>query len=371
MNSKAQAWYMDFAIALLLFTFTLIVYFSYTNNFQKQEQGDLSLLLKDAKAISSSLVLSGYPADWNNITVIRIGVADEQDLNPTKIKNFKKLNYQIAKKDFATSYDYFVFFVNGNDEVLNINGVCGAGYASINTSIKIKSAYYYQDEDDSFLKSFMVQKFNADVYENDIFGLRSNLSRYDFIVMEHPLINDGDFKKVDDALNNYSLRGGLLMISGELVTTNGKKLIGATFKKKTGQSESKRTAVVNSTDPYLSLSIGQSMVFAQYYYIENDTHADPPADDLTTIAMFNETGDTSLARWKYGNGTVYFFSDFDVSNFNGDFVGLVEDATQSLVGGVCNPINITAYVSSKNLVKTERYLSYNSNPVKMVVYVWQ
>ena len=57
MSTKAQAWYMDFAIALLLFIFTLVVYFSYTTNFQSQDKGDLDIMLTDAKAISSSLVL--------------------------------------------------------------------------------------------------------------------------------------------------------------------------------------------------------------------------------------------------------------------------------------------------------------------------
>ena len=84
---------MDFAIALLLFTFTLVVYFSYTNNFQKQEKGGLDIMLTDAKAISSSLVLSGYPASWSNTTVIRIGIADDQRINATKLKYFKQMNY--------------------------------------------------------------------------------------------------------------------------------------------------------------------------------------------------------------------------------------------------------------------------------------
>ena len=51
MNSKAQAWFMDFAIALLLFTFTIVVYFGYTNNVQKQEKGEIDLMLKDAKSM--------------------------------------------------------------------------------------------------------------------------------------------------------------------------------------------------------------------------------------------------------------------------------------------------------------------------------
>src|SRR3989338_8449780 len=120
-STKAQAWYMDFAIALLLFTFTLVVYFSYTNNFQKQEKGNLDAMVKDAKAISSSLVLSGYPVDWKNETVIRIGVADEQQLNATKVKEFKRMDYNMTRKIFATPYNYFIFFINENGEVLNVN----------------------------------------------------------------------------------------------------------------------------------------------------------------------------------------------------------------------------------------------------------
>lgn len=125
---------MDFAIALLLFIFTLVVYFSYTGNLQKQEKGDLDSMLADAKAISSSLVLSGYPVDWDNETVIKIGIADDQKASITKIKYFKQLNYSKTKANFGTSYDYFVFFVNNNGEVLNVSGVCGIGSPLVNTS---------------------------------------------------------------------------------------------------------------------------------------------------------------------------------------------------------------------------------------------
>ena len=115
MNSKAQAWYMDFAIALLLFIFTVVVYFSYTNNFQKQEKGDLDFMLGDAKSISSSLALSGYPNDWDNETVLRIGLAEEQKINSTKVKLFKQYGYKNSKRRFGTQYDYLVFFVKSSE----------------------------------------------------------------------------------------------------------------------------------------------------------------------------------------------------------------------------------------------------------------
>lgn len=357
---------MDFAVGLLLFTFTLVVYFSYTNNFQSQDKGSLDLMLKDAKSISSSLALEGYPDDWSNLTAIRIGIADDQKVNATKVKRLKQLNYATGKKKFATSYDYFVYFVNSNGDVLNINGVCGSGYPLINLTYNIKSAYYYQDPDDSFMLNFMSNTFKADIYEDDIDGLVASLSEYNFLVMEHPLLSGGEFSTNKAKLENYSSNGGLLMISGELAAPATNTMAGADFNKKSGQSQSQRTAIVNNTDEALSLNVGDSMAFAQYYYIQNNSEA----ANVVRIATFNQTDDNAIAKWKYGNGTVYFFSDFDVSNFNGDFMDIVQNGAGSMTEGTCTSVNMTG-ISAKDIVKTERYLTYNSKIVKMIVYVWQ
>ena len=372
-SRSAQAWYMDFAIALLLFIFTLVVYFSYTTNFQKQEKGELDTMITDAKSISSSLALSGYPNDWDNTTVIRIGIADEQKLNATKVKVFKQYDYKKSKRLFGTPYDYIVFFVNNKGEVLNINSVCVIGYLLVNTSYNIKSAYYYQDEDDDFLKNFMYNTLKADIYFDDqsndiygLFGLIKNLSKYQFIVMEHPVMSGGDYNDYKDKLENYSSKGGLLMLSGELSSPQGKDLAGVFYYKKSGLAISDRNASVNNTDQYLSFNIGESFVFAQAYYVENTS----TSLEFKQIATFVEDQRNAISKWKYGNGTVYFFSDFDVSFFDRDFVGIIEEAITGLVEGTCNPINITS-IPQKKLVKTERYLNYNSKVVKMIIYVWQ
>lgn len=374
MDSKAQAWYIDFGISLLLFIFTLVVYFNYTSSLQNQEKGNLNVILTDAKSISSSLALSGYPTDWDNSTVIRIGIADDLNVNSTKLRTFKKLNYSISKNKFATIYNYFVYFVDDKGEVLNINGVCGAGYPLINTTYNIKSAYYYSKEDDSFLKDFMKDTFNADIYfednpdgENDLESLISNLSEYDFLVMEHPLLTGDDYNDYKDAFNNYSARGGLLMTSGELATSQGKNLVGADFYKKSGQAIVDRNSTVDITEQYFSFSEGESIVFAQAYYVENT----PSAIEFTPIAVFNQDGKNAVAKWGYGNGTVYFLSDFDVSYFNGNFLDVVEDAVKGLIEGTCTQINLSLSINPKQLVKTERYLNYKDKVVKMVLYVWQ
>ncbi len=364
---------MDFAIALLLFTFTLVVYFGHTNNIDKQDKGNLDLMIKDAKSISNSLALEGFPKDWDNASVVRIGISDNQYLNSTKLKKLKQMNYTSVRRRLATTFDFFVYFTNEKNEVLNIKGVCGAGYPLINTTFNIKSAYYYSDTNDDFLLDFMDSDFKADIYfgdnpsdDNDIDSLRLNISKYQLLVMEHPLLATSDYNNIKDELNNFSSSGNLLMISGELTTAQGKDLVGADFYKKSGQSTSDRNSTVNNTDEALTLAVGENIVFAQAYYVENRSES----SNFLQIATFNSDGANAISKWEYGNGTVYFFSDFDVSAFNGNFAEKVQDTVSSVIETTCSPINLTA-ITPKNLAKTERYLIYNSKPVKMAVYVWQ
>lgn len=358
---------MDFGVALLLFTFTVAVYFSYTNNIQKEEQGELNSMISDARAISSSLTLSGYPSNWDNTTVLRIGIADDQRVNTTKLKYLKQLNYQQAKTKFGTIYDYFVFFTNNKGEILNLRGICGVGSQNILVTYKIKTAYYYQDDDDSFLKDFMNETFYADIYfGNQIDQLVSNLSKYGFVVLEHPLLTGPDYSQYRPNFENYTSNGRFLMISGELAAAQGKDLVGSTFYKKSGQSISDRNSTVVNIDPYLTFDLGESIVFAQAYYIQNGS----TAIGFNPIAKFNADSTNAVARWQFGNGTVYFFSDFDTAYFSSSIVNIIQEAAQSLIEGTCNPINLSN-IPKQKLVRAERYLNYNSQVVKMVVYLWQ
>ncbi len=356
---------MDFAIALMLFVITLVVYYSYIDNFNKEDKGDLNIIQSDSKAISSSLVLSGYPSNWDNSTVVRIGIADDQTLNLTKLRYFKELNYSRTKKYFGTTFDYFVFFVNSKDEVQNIMGICGVGSPMVSTSYNVKSAYYYNDPANSLLKNYMINAFNSDIYFDDINMLSSNLSKYSLVMLENPLLSSIEFNNYKSSLENYSSNGGLLIISGELASSPPNNMVGANFQKKTGQSQSQRTAIVNGTDSYLHITAGQILVFNEYNYVENAS-----ASNFKALATFNQTDDKAIAKWKYGNGTIYFFGGFDAIYSNGNFTKLIEDGAAGLVGGTCQPINVSS-TGLKKLVRTVRYLSYNSRLTKMILYLWQ
>ena len=119
-------------------------------------------------------------------------------------------------------------------------------------------------------------------------------------------------------------------------------------------------------DTYLSLNVGDNIVFRQAYYATNLS-----ALDFTPIAKFNEDNKIAIVRWSYGNGKAFYFSDFDTDFFDGDFVSEVEKAMEKWGNFKCRPINISNIPQYGNLVKTERLLIYNSKPTRMVIYLWR
>ena len=370
-GSKGQAWFTDFAIGMLLFAFTLAIYFGYTNNFSREQSGEFNDMMSEAKSVSSSLVLAGYPSGWNNANVARIGIADEYGLNVTKLKALSAMRYNDTKKKLSTRYEYSIFFEDESGNPLTIGGICGAGYLLSNISYSVKSAYYYSDEDDKSLKGFMNSTFNADIYfgdnsknQNDIDSLINNITKYKLIIIENAGLSTSKFNSLKSAIEPVILNGSLVLIGAEIATSQGKTLAGTDFYKESGQSTSDRNSTINGTDEYLSFFLGENIVFSRAYYVHNSSGS----QNFKRIATFNKDGENALSRWEYGNGTVYFFSDFNTS-YIGDYLGKIKDATKELAGSNCT-INL-GKINPKELVKNERYLEYNSRIVKMVVYLWR
>ncbi|MBI2651613.1 hypothetical protein HYX01_04025 [Candidatus Woesearchaeota archaeon] len=370
-KKRAQVWFTDFIIGMLIFSFMLISYYTYTTNISKQDSLLLEELISDAESISSSLLLAGFPVDWSNETVMSIGITNNNyKINATKLSDFAALPYNRTKKLFGAIYDYTIFFTDESGASINVEGFCGIGSSKANISYDVNSAYYYDDEDDSFLKDFMKNNLNADIYseesDNDFDDLMANIANYGFIVIEHPLLSSSVFEDNKQKIENFTSNKGILMLSGEIVSAQGKEMAGVKFYKKAGQSISDRNSTVIANDNFLSFAIGENIVFRQAYYVENQSDA----KNFVDIVKFNDDNETAVSRWSYGNGSVFYFSDFDVSYFNGNFIDEVTNAIKKWGKFKCNPISLnnTKY---KNLVKLERLLVYNSNPIKMVVYVWQ
>ena len=80
-SRKAQVWYTDFVVAVLIFAIALVIYFEYVNNLSKEEESNLNEMLMTAKLVSNNLMSSGYPNDWNQSNAEIIGIVDDKRVN--------------------------------------------------------------------------------------------------------------------------------------------------------------------------------------------------------------------------------------------------------------------------------------------------
>jgi hypothetical protein len=369
---KAQMWITDFIIATLIFTFVLITYYTYTSNLSRADVILVDDLIADSESVSSSLLSEGLPKDWSSGNVQKIGLTNNnQRLNRTKLLSFEDLSYNETKKIFGTIYDYLVFFGGDNLTASNVEGICGIGSPSLNVSYDVRSAYYYDSDADSFLKNFMVDELQADVFSaqpgySDFDVLAASIQDYDFVVVEHPLFSTGQLNGYRPDVEEYVSLGGLFMMGGEIVSGQGKEMLGVKFYKKSGQSESDRNSTVVFQDPFLSLSLNDNIVFAQAYYTENQSSS----LNHTEIVKFNSDGKNAVSRWSFGNGSVFYFSDFDVTQFNGDFVDIAANGALKWGSFRCSPIDLDN-IKYKNLVRLDRFLIHEGKPTRMVLYLWQ
>jgi len=374
-NSKSQAFSTDFVISILILIVIFIIYVDYTKNLSSQDSESLDELLADARTISSSLISSGSPNNWNADKVGRIGFTDDGNvINNAKFDEFLKINYNVSKKLLGTINEYFLFFENESRDVQNVEGICGVGNLNVVAGFALKSAYYYKDE--TKLKQFMIDKFDADLYDinaltkKQIEDTFDNFDNYDLIVIESPEFDTDLFGDLKNSVEPWVEDGGIFMLSARPVAAQNRQMLGVKFNKQTGDHTSNEPATVQLNDPFIAFTTGQVITFAQVYYITDQTNG--PAN-FFPIATFNfDTDKIALARWEYGGGKTLFFSDFDASLLAGNFQQQLEQTVKKWVHPECLPTNLTA-VKRDRLVRTDRLLVYNFDGfkiVKMVLLVW-
>ena len=123
---------MDFILAVSLLIFLLIIYFSYTANLSKNDAKVLNGMTNDIKLISSSLILGGYPSNWSDANVQRVGLTDNsQRVVESKLVQFVNLSYIQRKNLFNTQYDYFIFFKDSDNCLINLSGNFGIGHPDV------------------------------------------------------------------------------------------------------------------------------------------------------------------------------------------------------------------------------------------------
>lgn len=125
---KSQAWSADLMIAFFIFTIALVVYFTFSTDQTVIKNSGIGLLSSDIKLLSDTLLSEGYPMDWDNNTVTKIGLTDgDSKINKHKLHNFSIINYNTSKKLLGTTYDYALYFQNTSNANISIHGFCGKG----------------------------------------------------------------------------------------------------------------------------------------------------------------------------------------------------------------------------------------------------
>jgi hypothetical protein len=115
---KAQVWFLDFVVGLLMFMVVVFVYYDYSNNLVDDSETDWDEMIIDSKTMSSSLMSMGYPNNWNETNVQRIGVLNSNyRLNQTKIERFVNMSYDTTKDIFNTRFKYYFFIQDKNDTI--------------------------------------------------------------------------------------------------------------------------------------------------------------------------------------------------------------------------------------------------------------
>ncbi len=130
-NKKAQIWYTDFMVGVLIFVIVIVLYYEYANNLNQDPDKLTSDLIMDAKSITSSLITEGYPTNWNQSNVQMIGLTDgNQRLVQEKIDVLAGMDYGEMKTKLRTSYEYYLFLEDFNGTRILLGGEEGVGLNS-------------------------------------------------------------------------------------------------------------------------------------------------------------------------------------------------------------------------------------------------
>ena len=115
---KAQAWGFDLMIASIIFISGMLLFYMYSINYPKEGNEKLDKLFNSGEFIAEILLSEGLPSDWDENTVVRIGLTSDKKINDTKLERFYNManepinpdGYKKAKSLFNTNYNFFMNF---------------------------------------------------------------------------------------------------------------------------------------------------------------------------------------------------------------------------------------------------------------------
>jgi hypothetical protein len=127
---KAQVFLFDLITSTGIFI-TSVVIFIFLSNALEPGTDEFSTVSENSKAISSSLLSGGEPANWTADNVAVIGMVDESyRLNFDKLRIMHNISLENSSRIFGATSNFAIFFKDIDGNVLNMDG-CSYSNAGI------------------------------------------------------------------------------------------------------------------------------------------------------------------------------------------------------------------------------------------------
>jgi hypothetical protein len=176
LNKKSQVWTIEYILSFIVFI--AIILLSVKMIFGVYANDALQNLQKESEFVSQYMLSEGYPDNWDNDTLIRVGLTTNDRLNDTKLLSFYSLNYSRTKDLMGIKSNYFAYFSNSsgiisifhilNSSISESDG-CGYGYYAVvkqyasQCEIDISSLKY-----DDMVKISRITAFNGSIIQLNI-----------------------------------------------------------------------------------------------------------------------------------------------------------------------------------------------------------
>lgn len=151
---KAQVWSIDVIVGITIFLLALVLFYKFSINRSYVESNNVNDLVIEGKMISSYLVSTGEPEQWNLENVNVVGLTDgNMRIVNSKVSMFANLSladYQKSRRLLSTTKDYYVYFESENSSRVSLENITSFGrnysYASEKSLIKITRFVFYDSK---------------------------------------------------------------------------------------------------------------------------------------------------------------------------------------------------------------------------------
>ncbi|RJQ16827.1 hypothetical protein C4573_02060 [Candidatus Woesearchaeota archaeon] len=372
---KAQSWSVDFSLGLLIFllagilSFKLLANTTQPNTFQE--------VYDEAKYLSESFMDEGYPINWTNDTVVKIGLLKENKFQVSKYLNLSVMSYGKTKQHLNTVAEYYIYFENEYGQALNISGLCGYGHSDVTLlPAENKAAYYFFDASEGFM-AYPMEGYAATMYAKsgesiagittigDFDALLDSLQNYHLVFLENPHLSESVSLHTEaeavTLLENWVAQGNTLFITQQAG-------INESFNVNFSSGLPSGVNPVNITNNvYFNFTLGEALYFAQLDTVQNIN-----ADDYVLIGNYSD-GKSAMARWEYGNGEVFYLSDLVLTapfNGNMNITSWISESLGPRISTTCGAVNVSS-LHYKNLVSITRIMPYDARLIRMVILAWR